>query len=72
MSDYGTLTDYDMNTIRVYHSSLATDSALRISIEPHERNKDYPKGNGHLTTKDTKVLIAILEKAIHHLEEEDR
>lgn len=70
MVDYGTLRDHDLNIIRVYASSLATDDALRISIEPDERNKDYPKGQAHLTIPDARLLISILEKAIHDLEKE--
>ena len=61
---YGTLIDMYMNEVEVSPSSNVRGGIwLRV-----RRGEEYKPA--HLSVLDTKVLIAILEKAIEHQEEE--
>jgi hypothetical protein len=65
MSDYGSLSDHDLNVITLYPSSLATDYAFRMKIVSSD---GQDKGGAHLTLSDARALISLLEKAIHDIE----
>ena len=64
MTDYGSMSDHDRNVITLYPSSLATDDAFRMKIVSFDGQE---KGWAHLTLQDAKVLISLLEKAIHDI-----
>ena len=67
MVDFGSFVDTHRSTVRVYSSSVAGGFWLAINNEDDNYKQ---KGHSHLTVNDAKVLIALLLKAIGHLEDD--